>query len=104
ARCSLEFSPDERSHEDRRRIGRISPLGRNRRTRLHLEAVMAASLSGKVAIVTGGSSGFGRAIALAFARRGASIVVGDIREDTPVGNFDESPGQSTAELVAAGGG
>src|SRR5690606_22453813 len=104
ARCSPEYSPDAMSHEGRRRAGRISPRRGTRRKRLHREASMAASLSGKVAIVTGASSGFGRAIALAMARHGARIVVGDIREEAPAGNFDESPGQSTVELVAAGGG
>jgi NAD(P)-dependent dehydrogenase (short-subunit alcohol dehydrogenase family) len=33
---------------------------------------------GKVAFVTGATSGIGRATALAFAREGASVVVGDI--------------------------
>src|SRR5437764_4313140 len=38
---------------------------------------MAGEYSGKVAIVTGASSGIGRATALAFARGGASVVVAD---------------------------
>ena len=38
-------------------------------------------LSGKTAIVTGGSSGIGRAIAILFAKEGANVVIGDIRAD-----------------------
>jgi len=38
------------------------------------------TLSGKVAVVTGGASGIGRALCLCFAREGARVVAGDLDE------------------------
>ncbi len=53
------------------------------------------SMQGRVALVTGGSAGIGRATALAFVREGASVAIGDVHVDA---------GQRVvAEIEAAGG-
>lgn len=54
-----------------------------------------SSLAGKVAVLTGASSGIGRAAALALAREGAAITIGDI---------DEPGAAETAKLIEADGG
>jgi len=61
-------------------------------------------LNGKVAIVTGASSGFGRAIARAFAREGANLVVSDIREQPLPGGFEDDPDLTTVQAIEATGG
>jgi len=48
------------------------------------------TLDNRTAIVTGAASGIGRAIALAYAREGARVVVSDI---------DEDGGEETVELI-----
>src|SRR5690606_29298607 len=42
---------------------------------------LMGQLEGKVAIVTGGGSGIGRALAEAYAREGAKVVVADLSEE-----------------------
>lgn len=49
-------------------------------------------LEGRRALVTGGGQGIGKAIALAFAREGASVAVADINAE---------PAQNTAKEIAA---
>lgn len=55
-------------------------------------------LKDRVAIVTGGASGIGKAIAETFAREGAAVVIGDVREDPKEG------GASTLQEIQKMGG
>lgn len=56
---------------------------------------MSQTFAGKVVLVTGGTSGIGRATAIAFAREGAKVVVSGRREKA---------GQETVALVQKAGG
>src|ERR671933_1350179 len=56
---------------------------------------MAGRVEGKVALVTGGASGIGRATALTFAREGAKLVIADMNEDG---------GQQTVHRITEQGG
>ncbi|MEU5848401.1 SDR family NAD(P)-dependent oxidoreductase [Saccharopolyspora shandongensis] len=56
---------------------------------------MTSRFTGKVALVTGGGSGIGRATALAFAREGATVIVA---------GRNPEPLAETVELIEASGG
>ncbi len=56
---------------------------------------MARQLEGRVALITGGGSGFGGAAALKFCAEGARVAVGDLNPETA---------EATAQAVRAAGG
>jgi 3-oxoacyl-[acyl-carrier protein] reductase len=55
--------------------------------------VIVGQLDGKIAIITGGASGLGRAYCIGFAREGARVVVADLQSGSEV----------VAAIEAAGG-
>jgi NAD(P)-dependent dehydrogenase (short-subunit alcohol dehydrogenase family) len=59
---------------------------------------MSRSLAGKTAVVTGASSGIGRAIAASFAAEGAIVVIADVTTEPLEG------GEPTADLIIRAGG
>lgn len=57
----------------------------------------SGKLQGKVAVVTGGDSGIGRAVAIAFAREGANVLISYLSEE-------QSDADETARIIEQTGG
>ncbi len=68
-----------------------------------MKAEKEATLSGKVAIVTGSSRGIGKRTAIALARRGAQVVVTARTVETSRSELPGTIGQTVAEIESLGG-
>jgi NAD(P)-dependent dehydrogenase (short-subunit alcohol dehydrogenase family) len=65
---------------------------------------MTLKLQNRVAVVTGASSGIGRAIALTFAKQGASVVCSDIRKSANADGYEPDLDVDTDDLIMRQGG
>ncbi|MGE0296832.1 MAG: SDR family NAD(P)-dependent oxidoreductase [Pseudonocardia sp.] len=65
---------------------------------------MGAKLQDRVAVVTGSSSGNGRAIALALAAEGAAVVCSDVRREAREGGYESDIHTATDDVIRANGG
>jgi NAD(P)-dependent dehydrogenase (short-subunit alcohol dehydrogenase family) len=59
---------------------------------------MSSLLAGKIAVITGASSGIGRATAISFAAEGAAVVIADITSEALEG------GETTVDIIERAGG
>lgn len=101
--------PRTAPHRDPRKAGKKPPYSSRKQSPPGREAKMAPAadhgeenyvgtsrLAGKAAIITGGDSGIGRAVAIAFAREGADIVLSYLKTE-------EKDAPETAEWVKRAG-
>tara|TARA_B100000941_G_scaffold277897_1_gene241798 strand:- start:3646 stop:4425 length:780 start_codon:yes stop_codon:yes gene_type:complete len=59
----------------------------------------------KICLVTGGSSGIGRGIALEFGRLGAKVIIADVQENSKIGKYHDTDINTTTceEIINNGG-
>jgi NAD(P)-dependent dehydrogenase (short-subunit alcohol dehydrogenase family) len=69
-----------------------------------METVMAGKLEGRVAVVTGSSSGNGRAISIALANEGAYLVCSDLKKSALAGGYEKDIELDTDAVITAAGG
>jgi NAD(P)-dependent dehydrogenase (short-subunit alcohol dehydrogenase family) len=69
-----------------------------------METVMAGKLEGRVAVVTGSSSGNGRAISIALANEGAHLVCSDLKKSALAGGYEKDIELDTDAVIEQAGG
>lgn len=62
------------------------------------------ALDGKVALVTGSSSGMGRGSALGLAKQGVSVICCDLKPEANPAGFEKDLDINTADLITKQGG
>jgi len=67
-------------------------------------AAVGVMMQGRAAVVTGAGRGIGRGIAIALAKQGASVVVGDIGASLEGEGRDAQPAQQVVDEIKAAGG
>lgn len=67
----------------------------------HAERMNGGRLAGKTALVTGGARGIGAAVARAFVREGAWVLVTDVRDDAGAATAAAVAGEAAAPAGAA---
>lgn len=65
---------------------------------------MTKKLEGRVAVITGSSSGNGRAIALALSSEGATIVCSDLKKTAQKEGYEKDLGVDTDDVITKAGG